>query len=105
MSAHERARRSDSRASVEAARRSNRASGIALKVVEAIMRDRVHRIDEEIWRAAREQGLLRTADTIRHARKTLSDVGLLLPQGENRRTSNDCWSMVWAYNPKWGKKK
>lgn len=51
--------------------------------------------DEEAWRLMRLDGTI-SQSTVRHARKALSEAGLLRDTGETRPTSDGGKSRVWA---------
>lgn len=87
-------RTGDPRTSVEAARRTAKASLTALQAVERVMADGLPRIDEEIWRQCRATGYVSSLATVQHGRLALSEAGILKDVG-TRNTSYGSPSRTW----------
>jgi hypothetical protein len=92
------ARAGDPETSLIAAIKASKASYKAVLAVKRVMVDGVERMDEELWRACREQGYISSFDTVRHGRLSLSETGLLAWTGETRITTNGSPSNVWRWS-------
>jgi hypothetical protein len=88
-------RSTDPHTSREAAIRAAKASRRAVEAVESLMADGAGRTDEELYLELRAGGFIASDGVVRHARKALSDCGVLVDTGVTRSTSLGSQSRVW----------